>query len=201
MSDSNSARAPRRGAYDRSLTRGERLGQQRERLLSAGAALLRDGNPTVTAIVLRAGVGRNTFYRLFESPDHLLAELESGVVQVVREAMERAIGNADTPTRQLSVLIRTWMNELERQHTRARALLKMRREDDNLTPLGYVLLRLLTNVARAGRSIGPGGFHNVDDLTLLAAAAAVETIARRHLSAPVRDVARIAHDTVVKLLR
>jgi hypothetical protein len=117
------------------------------------------------------------------------------------EALERALARVSTPTEQLNVLIRGWLSELERQHTRARALLRTRRADDNLTPVGVLLLRLLTEVARTGRSTGPGGFHNVDDLSLLAATAAVEAIARRHLSAPVRDVARIAHDTVVKLLR
>jgi AcrR family transcriptional regulator len=201
MTDSVSVRAPIRGAYDRSLTAAERDRQQRERLLAAGAALLRDGPPTVAAIVLRAGVGRNTFYRLFDSPEQLIAELERSVVHVMREALERALAPVRTPTEQLNVLIRGWMSELERQHARARPLLRARHADDNLTPLGILLLRLLTKVARTGRGVGPEAFHNVDDLTLLAATAAVEAIARRHLSAPVRDVARIAHDTVVKLLR
>jgi AcrR family transcriptional regulator len=174
---------------------------QRDRLIAAAAEAVRDGTPTVTGIVRRAGVGRNTFYRFFRSPDQLIGELEHSVVGAMKLALERAIAESHTPAGRLSALMRVWFAELERRHVAVRALLRARHQSDNLSAVGALLLHLLTNVAREARSEAAMGFNAVDDFTLLCAAGAVEAIARRHLAAPIRDVAGIAHDVVAKLLR
>jgi hypothetical protein len=69
-----------------------------------------------------------------------------------------------------------------------------------LSPPGELLHQTLQRAVQVARS-ELGWFKATDDVSLLAAAAAAETISRRHLVVPVADAARILADVMIKLLR
>lgn len=194
--------APGRGAYDRSLSRAERHAEHRERLLLATAEVLREGALTIAKIVERAGVSRSTFYEFFDSPEHILAQLEQRFLKVLEVALETALAQARTPLERVRVIARAWLEAVEAHRVEAQVALTRRLEAKQLSPAADALLVMLTRIAQAARSEGAGTLAASDDVSLLAAAAAVEAISRRHLqTAPLRDGARVISDTITKLLR
>src|SRR5687767_7834001 len=115
--------APRRGSYDRSLTRAERDAEHRERLLRATAEVMSDGPLTVARIVQRAGVGRSTFYEFFDSPEHLLEQLEQRLLRHLEAALDAGIAEARTPLERLRAIARSWIAELEERSLEARVVM------------------------------------------------------------------------------
>jgi AcrR family transcriptional regulator len=194
--------APGRGAYDRSLSRAERHAQQRERLLVAAAQVLAQGELTVARIVERAGVGRSTFYEFFDSPEHLLEHLQQRVLRNLDVALDAATTNARTPLERLRGIVRGWLNEIEARPFEARVALTHQVGAELLSPAGKLLHRALERTGRAARSDGVGWFNAADEACLLAAAAAVEAVSRRHLSGSrLADAPRTLTDLITKLLR
>ncbi|RYZ07182.1 MAG: TetR family transcriptional regulator [Myxococcales bacterium] len=194
--------APGRGAYDRSLSRVERDAQHRERLLLAASEVLSEGPLTVARIAARAGVGRSTFYEFFDSPDHLLRQLELRVLRALEASLEGALATARTPLERVRAIARAWLTELEARPTEARVALTPRASADLLSPAGKVLHAALTRSAAAARGVGVGWLSATDDSSLLAAAAAVEIVTRKHLAGPaVDDAQRVLTELVAKLLR
>lgn len=194
--------APGRGAYDRSLSRPERDAQHRERLLLAAAEVLAEGPPTIARIVERAGVGRSTFYEFFDSPEHVLEHLEQRALRGIEAALDAAFTLAKTPLERVRSLTRSWLAELEAHDVEARVALSRRIASDMLSPAGKLMHRGLERVVHAARSDGAAWFNAADEVSLLAAAAAVEVLSRRHLAGPpLRDAARTLGETVMKLLR
>lgn len=193
--------APGRGAYDRSLSRAERHAEHRERLLVATAEVLKEGPPTIAKIVERAGVSRSTFYEFFDSPDHILAQLEQRAVKALESALDDALARARTPLERVRVVARAWLGVIEAQRSEALVALTRRVGNELLSPAAQALLNVLGRIAQAARADGAGWLGAADDVSLLAAAAAVEAISRRHLQNPLRDAPRTLSDTISKLLR
>jgi AcrR family transcriptional regulator len=202
MARSIQLRAPGRGAYDRSLSRAERDAQHRERLLLAAAEVLAQGPVTVARIVERAGVGRSTFYEFFDSPEHVLEHLEQRSLRGLESALQTAFNEARTPLERVRAITRTWMLELEARPAEARVALTRRIGDDLLAPASKLLHQVLQRCVQAARHDGLGWLNAADDVSLLAAAAAVEALSRRHLAGqPLGDASRTLSDLITKLLR
>ncbi|HKY37821.1 MAG TPA: TetR family transcriptional regulator, partial [Polyangiaceae bacterium] len=115
--------APGRGSYDRSLTRAERDAEHRERLLRATAKVMSDGPLTVARIVQRAGVGRSTFYEFFDSPEHLLEQLEQRLLRHLEAALGAGMAEARTPFERLRAIARSWITTLEQHQLEARVVM------------------------------------------------------------------------------
>lgn len=193
--------APGRGAYDRSQSRAERQAEHRERLLLAAGEVLRDGKLTVAKIVERAGVSRSTFYEFFDSPEHLLLQLEQRALGELQPALESALSRARTPLERVRSVTRAWLEVIETRATEARVALTPSDGADSLSSAGRLLLLTLTRLAQLSRSEG-AGWSASDDAYVLAAAAAVETLSRRHLGAtPKDDAHQIMTDIIWRLLR
>ena len=194
--------APGRGAYDRSLSRSERDAQHRERLLLAAAEVLTHGPATVARIVERAGVGRSTFYEFFDSPEHLLEHLEQRALRSLESALEAAFNEARTPLERVRAIARTWLTELEARPVEARVALTRRIGGDLLAPASKLLHQVLERCVQAARQDGMGWHNAADDVSLLAAAAAIEALSRRHLAGrPLHDAPRTLSELIIKLLR
>jgi AcrR family transcriptional regulator len=194
--------APGRGAYDRSLTRTERDAQHRDRLFLAAAAISEQGDITVARIVAHAGVGRSTFYEFFDSPEHLLAQLEQRVARAVESALQSALAEARTPLERVRAIARRFLAALEAQPVEARFALAHRLGRPNLSPAAAPVHRALEHVIEASRRDAVGWFRATDSSTVLAAAAIAEALARRHLGeGPIRDAPRVLADLLIKVLR
>lgn len=194
--------APGRGAYDRSLSRVERDTQHRERLFLAAAEVGEQGPPTVARIIERAGVGRSTFYEFFDSPEHLLELLEQRIERAIEAALDTALIEARTPLERVRAIARHFVAQAEAHPVETRFALAHRPGKPPLSPAAAPLYRALVRVADAARADAVGWFRATDETTLLAAAGALETVARQHLtSGPIRDVPKIMADLAIKLLR
>ena len=194
--------APGRGAYDRTLSRSERDAQHQERLLLAVAEVLISGPVTVARIVERAGVGRSTFYEFFDSLEHVLAHLEQRALRLLESALDTAFKEAHTPLERVRALVRAWLSELEARPAEARVALTKRVASDVLSPASKLLHQALERCVQAARLDGMGWFNAADEVGLLAAAAAVEAVTRRHLEGhPLRDAQRTLAELISKLLR
>jgi AcrR family transcriptional regulator len=192
--------APGRGSYDRSLTRAERDAEHRERLLRATAEVMSDGPLTVARIVQRAGVGRSTFYEFFDSPEHLLEQLEQRLLRSLEAALAAGIAEARTPLERLRAIARSWLTTLEERGVEARVVMA-RPGRALLSAPGELLYQTLQRVVEVARS-EVGWFKTTDDVSVLAAAAAGEAISRRHLTvAPLREAPRLLAEVMIKLLR
>jgi AcrR family transcriptional regulator len=192
--------APGRGAYDRTLTRVERDAAHRERLLRATAEVLSDGPLTVARIVQRAGVGRSTFYEFFDSPEHLLQQLEQRLLRSLEGALHAAFGDARTPLERVRAITRAWTHVIEERPLEARVALSKRPGTDLLSGAGELFHQTLQRCVQATRA-DLGWFKTTDEVSVLAAAAAVETISRHHLVQQVREAPRVLADVIIKLLR
>jgi AcrR family transcriptional regulator len=194
--------APGRGAYDRSLSRTERDAQHRERLLLAAAEVLELGTPTVARIVERAGVGRSTFYEFFDSPEHLVEQLEQRVCRAIEAAMESALHEAHTPLERVRAIARRFIREVEARPIETRVALARRVGSSAVSPAGGAVQRALQRVTEDARLDALGWFRATDEVSLLAAAAAMEAIGRRQgAGPPLPDAAKLMSDLVIKLLR
>jgi AcrR family transcriptional regulator len=202
MSRGIQLRAPSRGTYDRALSRAERDAQHRERLLRASAEVLMHGTLTVARIVEQAGVGRSTFYEFFDSPAHLLEQLQQRALRALEAALEQALTQARTPVERIRAITRAWLFELEAHPIEAAVALRGPAGSELLSPAGKLLHQVLERSSRAARLDGVGGFGATGELSSLAAAAAIEVLSRRHVGAePVRDAQRTLSDIMTRLLR
>ncbi|MEB2314193.1 MAG: TetR family transcriptional regulator [Sorangiineae bacterium] len=154
-------RAPARGRYDRAASADERCHAQRERLLLATltAFAAAPPAPTVTDVVRRAGVGRNTFYAHFADLDAALLAAAAIVTGDVELRVRRALGDIRTPLERLRELARAWLAALLRHPRVARALLMPRlvegsRARSHLGESFRVLLTEVIEAARADAAVG-----------------------------------------------
>jgi AcrR family transcriptional regulator len=192
--------APGRGFYDRALTRVERDAAHRERLLRATAEVLSEGPLTVARIVQRAGVGRSTFYEFFDSPEHLLEQLEQRLLRSLEGALDAALGHARTPLERVRAITRAWTNVLEEREIEARVVLTRRPGGELLSSAGKLFHQTLQRCVHAART-DLGWFETTDEVSVLAAAAAVEAVSRHHLAQQVHDAPRTLAELIIKLLR
>jgi AcrR family transcriptional regulator len=194
--------APGRGAYDRSLSRAERDAQHRARLIIATAEVLAEGPATVARIAERAGVGRSTFYEFFDSPEHVQSHLVERVQGALRTGLATALQSARTPLERFRALARAWLSELEARPLEAKVALTPRASSDLLSPAGVILLGALRDGAELARQHGMSWTSSSDDASLLAAAAAVATVTRQHLTGPALvEAPRALSEILTRLLR
>jgi AcrR family transcriptional regulator len=171
-------------------------------LLHAAAEVLARGTLTVARIIEQAGVGRSTFYEFFDSPAHLLEQLEQRLLRALEAALEQALTQARTPLERIRAIIRAWLFELEAHPIEAAIALRGRPGSQLLSPAGRLLHQVLERASRAARLDGVGGFGATDELSTLAAAAAIELLSRRHVGGePLRDAQRTLTDIMTRLLR
>jgi AcrR family transcriptional regulator len=194
--------APRRGAYDRTLSRAERDAEHRERLLLAAAEVVSEGTPTVARIVERAGVGRSTFYEFFDSPEHLLDHLEQRALRGLEAELKLALQDARTPLERMRAIARRWVGHLNARPIEARLSLTRRIGSELLSPAGKLLHQVLEHCVHTARHDGMTSFAAANDVSLLAAAAAIEALSRRHLAGTlIPDPQRTLAELIAKLLR
>jgi len=90
------------------------LAEQRERLLAATAlTVAREASPSVSSIVRRAGVGRNTFYEYFDDVRHATEAAEAAVVRRIEQLLQEAEATARTPVERWRSLAHTWLSFAE----------------------------------------------------------------------------------------
>jgi AcrR family transcriptional regulator len=137
--------APARGRYDRHRTAAERDRDRLERLLMATALELCARGPdcaTVTGVVDRARMGRNSFYRHFRG----LGPAHAAVCQHARRTLERNLDQATrvacTPLEQLRALARAWLGTVTGHSAHVRLLL-----DGQRGPSGPGSNRIVTLLA------------------------------------------------------
>src|SRR6188768_4079764 len=105
--------APKRGRYDRALSRSERQAAQRERVIAAVATLsARDPELSVASVVELAGIGRNTFYEYFDDLEHALAATRSRALREFAARVTSALQVARTPLERVRALARAWTENL-----------------------------------------------------------------------------------------
>jgi AcrR family transcriptional regulator len=143
------------------------LAEQRERLLAATAFVVaREASPSVTSIVRRAGVGRNTFYEYFDDVPHAIAAARLAVVRRITELLEDAESAARTPVERWRSLARTWLAFAEQEPEAMRCVLAIEaRATDPLSSAALVLeaalVRSLDTLRNAGVTSPPPGSERV----------------------------------------
>src|SRR5438105_1117384 len=105
--------APKRGQYDRALSRRERQDAQRERVIAALSALTAENRELSLAnIVETAGIGRNTFYEYFDDVEHALATVKARALRELGARIEATMRVARTPLERIRALARAWAEHL-----------------------------------------------------------------------------------------
>jgi AcrR family transcriptional regulator len=194
--------APKRGRYDRTLSRHERQSAQLERVLAAVAAVSASGRPMCVAdVVEQAGIGRNTFYEYFDDIEHALAAIKGRARRELATRVEAALPLARTPLERIRVLGRVWTEALIANPALARLALRAEPHDaDELSELGRYIASLLTDEV-AARSALPG---LADPMRVTAVAALFDVVSRRHLvtrSAGLEELPRVLADLALRILR
>jgi AcrR family transcriptional regulator len=192
--------APPRGRYDRHRSAEERDRDRLERLLIATALELCARGPersTVSGVVRRARMGRNSFYRHFSAlgPAHAAARQQAR--RMVERSLERAEREARTPLEQLRALGRAWLGIITSHPAHARLLLDSQRDaGPGSNRVVAVLAAHLGPVLAAARQIGAASTP-ADSLRLEAIAGAWEAVGRA--CAERRADAEDAHSLLVDL--
>ena len=195
--------APKRGLYDRAMSRHERQAAQQERVIAAIAAVAALGRElTVASVVEHAGIGRNTFYEYFDDVEHALTALNARARGELSSRVESALRSTRTPIERVRALARAWTENLSGNPALARVALRARVGKNNpeeLSELGrYVVLVLENEVESRGALPGL-----VDRLRRVAVAAVFEAMSRAYLvEEPASDdLQRILADLALRLLR
>jgi AcrR family transcriptional regulator len=196
--------APKRGLYDRALTRHERQAAQQERVIAAIAAVSASGRElSVASVVEHAGIGRNTFYEYFDDVDHALSAIKSRARRDLVARVELALQTARTPLERIRALARGWVENLSADPALARLALRAQAaglDSMELSTLGRYLATVLEGEVEA-RSALPG---LTDRLRVSVVAALFDAVSRAHLSerslSP-EELQRILADFSLRLLR
>ena len=172
--------APKRGQYDRALSRRDRQAAQRERVIAAllaVSAAQRELN--VANVVELAGIGRNTFYEYFDDIEHALSSIKARALRDFDTRVNAVLLVARTPLERIRALSRAWTEHLFDNVALARFALSAQpeaREPTQLSALAQQLARTLEAQLDA-RSALPG---LADPLRVLAVAALFDVVSRAH---------------------
>jgi len=173
--------APKRGRYDRALSRRERQSAQRERVMAAIAALsATDRELSIARVVEVAGIGRNTFYEYFDDLEHALTAIKGRALRELGARIDVALQAARTPLERLRALARVWAENLLENPAQMQLALRAQVDSSEATQLSAVgqhLVRVLSAELDA-RSALPG---LADPLRVAVVAALFETVSRAHL--------------------
>ena len=196
--------APKRGQYDRALSRRERQAAQRERVIGAIAALSAAGRElNVANVVELAGIGRNTFYEYFDDIEHALVAIKSRAVRELATLFEAALQSARTPLERVRALARAWVENLARDPVLMRLALQAQPELLEPTQLS-ALARHLATVLEAeleARAALPG---LAEPRRVFVVAAAFDSVSRAQGSLgtlPDEELQRLLADLSLRLLR
>ncbi|HYQ44338.1 MAG TPA: TetR/AcrR family transcriptional regulator [Polyangiaceae bacterium] len=196
--------APKRGHYDRALSRGERQVAQRERVIAAITAISAAGGElSVASVVEAAGIGRNTFYEYFDDLEHALLAIKRSALHDFSASVAIALQVARTPLERVRALSRAWAENL--LENPARAKLALRAQAESLAPTQLsVLAQHLAKVLDAeheARSALPG---LAEPLRVAVVAALFDTVSRAHFNTRAltsEELQRVLADWSMRLLR
>ncbi|MEP7048731.1 MAG: hypothetical protein ABJB12_00195 [Pseudomonadota bacterium] len=196
--------APKRGQYDRALSRRERQEAQRERVIAALSALAAENRElSIANIVEAAGIGRNTFYEYFDDVDHALAAVKARAVRELSARAEAAMRAARTPLERIRALARAWAENLFADSTTVSLALRPEAESADgtqLSVLGQFVASLLLAEGDARNAL-PG---LADALKLNAVAAVFDAISRTQLRSQrlaSEELQSVLTDLALRLLR
>jgi AcrR family transcriptional regulator len=196
--------APKRGQYDRALSRRERQVAQLERVIAALAALsAAERELSIANIVEVAGIGRNTFYEYFDDIEHALSVSKARALRDLVARLESSIGAARTPLERIRALARAWAESLFTNPPLIRLALRAQSEMTDSGQLS-VLAQHLVGVLDAqleARSALPG---LADRLKIGAVAAVFDAVSRAHFatrSMTVEELQSVLTDLSLRLLR
>ena len=196
--------APKRGQYDRALSRRERQAAQRERVIAAIAAIsATERELNVANVVELAGIGRNTFYEYFDDIDHALVAIKSRALGDLATRIDVALQAARTPLERVRVLARAWAEHLFESPALAKLALRAQAEvveSTQLSALAQHVVQVL-GAEQAGRGALPG---LADPLRLLVIGALFDAVSRAHLTVRPQssdELQRVLSDLSLRLLR
>ncbi|HYP98818.1 MAG TPA: TetR/AcrR family transcriptional regulator [Polyangiaceae bacterium] len=196
--------APKRGQYDRALSRRERQLAQRERVIAAIALIsASDRELSIANVVEAAGIGRNTFYEYFDDLEHALLAIKNRVLSDFATRVAVAMQAARTPLERFRALARVWSEDLLEHPAQMKLALRAQPElvePTQLSPLGQHLASVLTAEVDS-RSALPG---LREPLRVAVVAALFDAVSRGHLSGPSmtsEELQRVLCDWSVRLLR
>src|SRR6188768_767645 len=193
--------APKRGRYDRALSRQARQAAQRERVIAALGAT--DRELSVAQVVELAGIGRNTFYEYFDDLEHALAAIQSRALRDLSLRVESVLPAARTPLERIRALARAWAENLSENPGQVKLALRAQAElieATQLSVLGQYLAGLLS-AELEGRSALPG---LAEPLRVAVVAAVFDAVSRAHLSVramTAEELQRVLADWSLRVLR
>jgi AcrR family transcriptional regulator len=172
--------APKRGLYDRGLSRRERQAAQRERVITALAALsATEKELSIANVVELAGIGRNTFYEYFDDVEHALTVIKTRALRELVMRLESSVQAARTPLERIRALARAWAENLFVDPALARLALRAQPELVDATQLSVLGTHLagVLSAQHEARSALPG---LADSLKVGAVAAVFDAVSRAH---------------------
>lgn len=196
--------APKRGHYDRALSRRERQAAQRERVIAAIAMLsATDRELSVASVVEAAGIGRNTFYEYFDDLEHALLAIKNRALHEFSASVVTALQAARTPLERVRALARVWTANLVENPARAKLALRAQSQASEPTQLSILAEHVakVLNAEHEARSALPG---LTDPLRVAVVAALFDTVSRAHLntgSLSTEQLQRVLADWSLRLLR
>ena len=175
--------APKRGRYDRTLSRRDRQAAQRERVLAALVAIsAAERELSVASVVEFAGIGRNTFYEYFDDLEHALLAIKGRALRDFASRVDTALKTARTPIERVRALARVWTENLLENPAHVKLALRAQAERidaSQLSALGQHLAAVLSAEFDA-RSALPG---LAEPLRVAVVAALFDAVSRAHLNA------------------
>lgn len=174
--------APKRGQYDRALSRRERQAAQRERVVTAITALAASQRElNVANVVELAGIGRNTFYEYFDDIDHALVSIRARAQRDFAGRVDIALQGARTPLERIRALSRAWAELVFGAPALAQVALRAQAEAIEPTQTSTLAQHLMERLRaeESARSELPG----LDEpVRLLVVAALFDTVTRSHFA-------------------
>jgi AcrR family transcriptional regulator len=196
--------APKRGQYDRALSRHERQATQRERVITALAALsATERELSIANVVELAGIGRNTFYEYFDDLEHALTVIKTRALRDLVTRLESSAQAARTPLERIRALARAWAQNLFVNPPLVRLALRAQPEIADAAQLSVLGLHLagVLSAQYEARSALPG---LADTLKVSAVAAVFDAVSRAHFGPrpmAVEELQSVLADLSVRLLR
>ncbi|MET0792449.1 MAG: TetR/AcrR family transcriptional regulator [Polyangiaceae bacterium] len=196
--------APKRGQYDRALSRSERQTAQRERVVAAITSLSgSERTLNVANVVELAGIGRNTFYEYFDDIEHALVSIKARALREFSARADTAMRSARTPLERVRALARAWTEHLLEAPALARVALQPQSEaiePTQLSALAQHVVKVLQAEEEA-RSALPG---LNEPLRVVVVAALFDAVSRTHLAVhplSADELQRVLSELSLRLLR
>jgi len=196
--------APKRGQYDRALSRRERQDAQRERVMLALVALSESERElSIANVVELAGIGRNTFYEYFDDVEHALVGVRARVLRELTLRVESELPRARTPLERVRALARAWTDHLFASSSLVKLALHAQapsKEPLQLSALAQYVAQVL-NAELTARSALPG---LADPVRVSLVASLFDALSRAHFALrPLEpdELQRSLADLALRLLR